>query len=92
MNSGALAQIHNVLQTVVILQRKGNGNLIHLVLRKNVLQISERSQNLHPAVQRSARNMIIQNAVHNIAPLRIGRNAVQIGFRRSGIANQNDML
>ena len=59
MHSRFLADPHNILQIIVVLQRKGNRYLVQLVLRQNDFQIPKASQHLHPLIQGSGMDVVI---------------------------------
>ena len=67
-------------------------DFIQLVLRKDVFQITKRSQYFHSLIGRAARDVLIQNTTHYISPLGIAEDSVNIFLRRPGITYQQNML
>ena len=82
----------DVFQIIVILQRKGDGYLIQLILGEDHLQIGQSSQHLDPLVEGACRNVVIQDSHGHIPPLGIVIDAVNILLRRPGISYQQNML
>ena len=71
MHAGFLTDIHNTFQIIIIFQGKRDRDLVQLVLRKNILQIPQRSQDFHSLIGGPSRNVLIQNTAYHISPLGI---------------------
>ena len=72
MDARFLAQIHDALQTVIILQRQGDSNLIQFIFRQDIQKVFDLAQHLNPLVQCAARHPVVQYSSYHISPLRIG--------------------
>lgn len=92
VHPGFLTDIHHTFQIIIILQGKCDRDFIQLVLRKDVFQITKRSQYFHSLIGRAARDVLIQNTTHYISPLGIAEDSVNIFLRRPGITYQQNML
>ena len=92
MHAGFFAEIDDLFQAVVVLQRKGHSDLIQFVFRQDKGQVIDGTKHLDSLVNRASRHIIVQNAPYHIAPLGIGDNPVDIGFRRTRIPHQQNVF
>ena len=92
MDTGLLTHIHNTLQMIVVFQRKGNSDLIQLVLRQDIKQVFYSPQHLNAFIEGSAGDTVIQNSSYHISPLRVGIDTVNVLLRCPRIPYQKNIF
>ena len=92
MHPRLLTQGNQLFQTVVMVQRKCDRNLVILVLLQLLLQIVNDAYHLHAPVLGADRHMVVQNPIDDITPFRVFAHPSDISLRRARIPDQQNML
>ena len=92
MYSRLFTQADDFLQPVILIQSKGDGDLIQAAHRQDHHEIRDASQNLYTFVGGSGWDIIIQNSPYHITPLRILQDPVYIFLCRAAVPDQKNLF
>ena len=82
----------NSLQALILIDTKGDSDLVIGIVSENGLQIIDITDDMNIPVGFSVAFAVVKDAVNDVAPFRMGTDAVNITLRSTTIADEENML